>query len=582
MAKAKKLSKERRNTVIKKLLLYIKPYKHYLVLSIISALVTTICTLVFPMFTGHAVDAITGEKSLFLIYLLVLLVLAAIGALTQYALNQSNNKLTYSIVQDIRNDVFGHIQSLPLSYLDSRSQGEVVSRIITDIDQIADGLLMGFTQFFTGVVTIIGTLICLFYINWIVALVVVLVTPISLFTASFISRRTYRLFNEQNEARGELTGFTDEMITGSKVVSAFNREEEAEKTFDQLNEKWSKAALFATFYSSLTNPVTRFVNSIVYTGVALSGGLSALVGRLTVGSLSSTLMYASQYTKPFNEISGVLTELQNALSSASRVFELLEVEEEKENPNAKVLTSVEGNIDIDHVYFGYSKNKTLIKDFNLHLKRGMKVAIVGPTGSGKTTLINLLMRFYDVDSGSVKVDGLDIQDVTRHSLRSKYGMVLQETWLKSGTIRDNLTLSNPNIADEKIDEVIKLCHLESFISTLPLGYDEPISDESGAISEGQKQLLCIARAMLSEPTMLILDEATSSIDTRTELVVQQAFGLMMEGRTSFIVAHRLSTIKKADLILVLRDGDVVEQGNHKELLEKGGFYSELYNSQFAI
>lgn len=584
MAKGRKLDKKERSAVISKLLMYIRPYRKYLVLSIFSALVSVVCTLAFPMLTGEAIDTISSRNwALFYDYLLVLLAVAGLSAIFQFVLNQSNNKMAYSIIRDIRRDLFDHLQELPISYLDSHTQGDIVSRMIADVDQIADGLLMGFTQLFTGVLTIVGTLGCLFYINWIVALVVVLVTPISLFTASFIAKRTYSLFHKQSEARGEQTSYIDEMISGASVVNAFSREGKVEDRFEDLNGTWASFSLLATFYSSLTNPVTRFVNSLVYTGVALSGGLSALMGKLSVGALSATLTYASQYTKPFNEISGVMTELQNALASADRVFELIDEKREIEDKeNAIELKSPDGNIDIDRVYFSYNPNQHLIEDFSLSVKHGMKVAIVGPTGCGKTTVINLLMRFYDVNSGSISVDGNDIRDIKRKSLRKSYGMVLQDTWLKNGTIRENLLFSNPNASNEDIERVVKLCHLDSLIDTLPLGYDEMISDEADSISQGQKQLMCIARVMLSNPSMLILDEATSSIDTRTELMIQEAFGHMMKGRTSFIVAHRLSTIKSADLILVMNNGNIVEKGTHEELLAMNGFYANLYNSQFAV
>lgn len=584
MAKGRKLDKKERSAVISKLLMYIRPYRKYLVLSIFSALVSVVCTLAFPMLTGEAIDTISSRNwALFYDYLLVLLAVAGLSAVFQFVLNQSNNKMAYSIIRDIRRELFDHLQELPISYLDSHTQGDIVSRMIADVDQIADGLLMGFTQLFTGVLTIVGTLGCLFYINWIVALVVVLVTPISLFTASFIAKRTYSLFHKQSEARGEQTSYIDEMISGASVVNAFSREGKVEDRFEDLNGTWAGFSLLATFYSSLTNPVTRFVNSLVYTGVALSGGLSALMGKLSVGALSATLTYASQYTKPFNEISGVMTELQNALASADRVFELIDEKREIEDKeNAIELKSPDGNIDIDRVYFSYNPNQHLIEDFSLSVKHGMKVAIVGPTGCGKTTVINLLMRFYDVNSGSIAVDGNDIRDIKRKSLRKSYGMVLQDTWLKNGTIRENLLFSNPNASNEDIKKVVKLCHLDSLIDTLPLGYDEMISDEADSISQGQKQLMCIARVMLSNPSMLILDEATSSIDTRTELMIQEAFGHMMKGRTSFIVAHRLSTIKSADLILVMNNGNIVEKGTHEELLAMNGFYANLYNSQFAV
>lgn len=580
MAKATR----KRSDTVKNLLAYIRPYRRYLALSLLSAMMTVICTLMFPMITGSAIDVISsGDLSIFALYLFSLVFIALFSSFMQFVMSQSNNKMAYYIVKDIRKDIFNHIQKLPLSYLDSHPQGDIVSRMIADVDQISDGLLMGFTQLFTGVLTIAGTLFFLFYINWIVAFVVVLVTPISLLSASFIAKKSYSLFHKQGEARGEQTSFIDEMISDGNVGALFSREEKNKAQFDSLNERWASFSLFATFYSSITNPATRFVNSLVYTGVALAGGLSALAGKLTIGALSATLSYASQYTKPFNEISSVMTELQNALASADRVFELLkQPEETKDKENAVVLESPEGKIDVSNVYFSYTKEQNLIKDLSLNVKPGMKIAIVGPTGCGKTTIINLLMRFYDVDSGSISVDGHDIRDITRHSLRASYGMVLQDTWLKSGTILDNLLFSNPDATKEDVERVVKLCHLDSFIETLPLGYNEPVFDQSDSISQGQKQLLCIARVMLSDPSMLILDEATSSIDTRTELMIQEAFSIMMKGKTSFIVAHRLSTIKSADLILVMNNGNIIEQGTHEELLAKKGFYCNLYNSQFAI
>ena len=498
----------------------------------------------------------------------------------QYLLSISNNKLVYSISRNIREEVFAHIQKLPLSYLDSHPQGDIVSRVISDADQITDGLLMGFTQLFTGVLTILGTLICLFSINYIVALVVVLVTPISLFTASFIAKRSYTLFHKQSKARGEQTAYMDEMITGSGVVELFNRERISSERFDELDKEWAGYSLFATFYSSLVNPVTRFVNSVVYTGVALSGGLFALMGYLSVGSLFSILSYASSYTKPFNEITGVLTELQNAIASAERLFDLIDEKEEDKEKDDK-LENVDGNVAIENVEFSYTKDKKLIENFSIDVKKGMKIALVGPTGCGKTTVINLLMRFYDVDSGSISIDGKDIREVTRESLRKSYGMVLQETWLKNCSIRDNIRYAKPDATDEEVKRAAKVCHIDNFIESLPNGYDEIIGDESEDISAGQKQLLCIARVILAEPDILILDEATSSIDTRTELFIQEAFGTLMEGHTSFVVAHRLSTIKSSDAIIVMKDGHILEIGDHETLLKNKGFYSELYNSQFA-
>ena len=567
--------------VIRRLLGYIKPYKGFLVLSLISSLMAVLSTLFFPMIVGDAVDALaTLEWTHFFNLLIVLVVIAAFTALFQYLLSISNNKLVYSISRNIREEVFAHIQKLPLSYLDSHPQGDIVSRVISDADQITDGLLMGFTQLFTGVLTILGTLICLFSINYIVALVVVLVTPISLFTASFIAKRSYTLFHKQSKARGEQTAYMDEMITGSGVVELFNRERISSERFDELDKEWAGYSLFATFYSSLVNPVTRFVNSVVYTGVALSGGLFALMGYLSVGSLFSILSYASSYTKPFNEITGVLTELQNAIASAERLFDLIDEKEEDKEKDDK-LENVDGNVAIENVEFSYTKDKKLIENFSIDVKKGMKIALVGPTGCGKTTVINLLMRFYDVDSGSISIDGKDIREVTRESLRKSYGMVLQETWLKNCSIRDNIRYAKPDATDEEVKRAAKVCHIDNFIESLPNGYDEIIGDESEDISAGQKQLLCIARVILAEPDILILDEATSSIDTRTELFIQEAFGTLMEGHTSFVVAHRLSTIKSSDAIIVMKDGHILEIGDHETLLKNKGFYSELYNSQFA-
>ena len=567
--------------VIRRLLGYIKPYKGFLVLSLISSLMAVLSTLFFPMIVGDAVDALaTLEWTHFFNLLIVLVVIAAFTALFQYLLSISNNKLVYSISKNIREEVFAHIQKLPLSYLDSHPQGDIVSRVISDADQITDGLLMGFTQLFTGVLTILGTLICLFSINYIVALVVVLVTPISLFTASFIAKRSYTLFHKQSKARGEQTAYMDEMITGSGVVELFNRERISSEHFDELDKEWAGYSLFATFYSSLVNPVTRFVNSVVYTGVALSGGLFALMGYLSVGSLFSILSYASSYTKPFNEITGVLTELQNAIASAERLFDLIDEKEEDKEKDDK-LENVDGNVAIENVEFSYTKDKKLIENFSIDVKKGMKIALVGPTGCGKTTVINLLMRFYDVDSGSISIDGKDIREVTRESLRKSYGMVLQETWLKNCSIRDNIRYAKPDATDEEVKRAAKVCHIDNFIESLPNGYDEIIGDESEDISAGQKQLLCIARVILAEPDILILDEATSSIDTRTELFIQEAFGTLMEGHTSFVVAHRLSTIKSSDAIIVMKDGHILEIGDHETLLKNKGFYSELYNSQFA-
>lgn len=582
MAK-KKLSSDQRKKVIKTLMSYISAYKASLAISIVSALLIVFFTLMFPMLTGNAVDYIIGRNhAAFKKEVFVLLSVAILWALIAFIQNKANNRLTYSIVKDIRKDAFANLQRVKLSYQDGKLKGDIASRIITDSEQIADGLLMGFTQLLSGILTIFGTLGFLFYINWIVALVVVLVTPVSLFTASFIARRTFNLFSKQNKARGEMTGYIDEMISSSNIVSAFGQEENVKKSFDTLNDKWAGFALFATFYSSLTNPVTRFVNSLVYAGVALSGGLSALMGRMTIGALSATLSYASQYTKPFNEISGVMTELQNALSSAERVFSLIEEKDiEEDRDGAISIDAPKGDIKAENLSFSYKKDVPLIENLNIDIKSGMKVAIVGPTGCGKTTLINLLMRFYDVDKGRITVDGRDVRDITFSSLRDAYGMVLQDTWIKTGTVRENIAYANPNASDEEIREAARLCHIDSLIDTLPHGYDEIISEDTDSISHGQKQLISIARVMLSDPHMLILDEATSSIDTRTEMQIQKAFNILMEGRTTFIVAHRLSTIKSADLILVMKDGNIIEQGRHEELISKKGFYYELYNSQFV-
>ena len=497
-------------------------------------------------------------------------------------MNICNNKITYHVTRDIRDEAIEKIEHLPLKYIDGHSYGEIVSRVIADVDQFADGLLMGFTQFFSGVMTILGTLGFMLSINVKITLVVVLITPVSFFVASFIAKRTYKMFKLQSETRGEQTALIDEMIGGQKVVSAYCHEEEAVRQFDEINDRLQKYSLNAIFFSSITNPSTRFVNSLVYAGVAVTGAISAIYGRLTVGQLSCFLSYANQYTKPFNEISGVVTELQNAIACASRVFELIEEEPEAaESSNAVNLENVDGRVDLNDVEFSYVLDKKLIEDFNLHVKKGQKIAIVGPTGCGKTTIINLLMRFYDVNSGSIDVSGVDIRELTRRSLRAGYGMVLQDTWLKSGTIRENIIMGRPDATEEEIIEAAKAAHSHGFIKRLPNGYDTVIGEDGGSLSQGQKQLLCITRVMLCHPPMLILDEATSSIDTRTEIKIQNAFNKLMEGRTSFIVAHRLSTIQSADVILVMKDGHIIEQGNHEELLAKNGFYKKLYESQFA-
>jgi len=506
-----------------------------------------------------------------------------ITAVSQWLMNHINNKITYRVVKDIRTRAFEHLEVLPLRYVDSHPSGDVISRIIADIDQFSEGLLMGFTQLFTGVLTIMGTLGFMFYVNVWIALVVVCVTPVSLVVASFIARKTYIMFRHQSETRGELTGLIDEMLGNQKVVQAFGHEEEAQKSFEEINERLGRYSLRATFFSSITNPSTRFVNGLVYASVGVAGAYAAVRGLLSVGKLSSFLSYANQYTKPFNEISGVVTELQNALASAARVFALIDEEPLKpEDEDAVDLKAADGSVKLEHVYFSYNPDISLIEDFNLEVKPGQRIAIVGPTGCGKSTVINLLMRFYDVDSGCIRVSGHDIRHMTRRSLRAGYGMVLQETWLKSGTIRENIAYGKPEASEEEIIRAAKEAHAHSFIKRMPQGYDTVISEDGGNLSQGQKQLLCIARVMLCLPPMLILDEATSSIDTRTEIRIQKAFAKMMEGRTSFIVAHRLSTIKEADVILVMRDGHIIEQGSHEELLSKGGFYAQLYNSQFAL
>lgn len=571
---------------VKKVIIRIKKYWVFLILSIIMATITVASSLYVPILVGNAIDYIIGPYNVN--FRLIAQILAEIGvvigitALSQWIMNICNNKITYHVTRDIRDEAIEKIEHLPLKYIDGHSYGEIVSRVIADVDQFADGLLMGFTQFFSGVMTILGTLGFMLSINVKITLVVVLITPVSFFVASFIAKRTYKMFKLQSETRGEQTALIDEMIGGQKVVSAYCHEEEAVRQFDEINDRLQKYSLNAIFFSSITNPSTRFVNSLVYAGVAVTGAISAIYGRLTVGQLSCFLSYANQYTKPFNEISGVVTELQNAIACASRVFELIEEEPEAaEISNAVNLENVDGRVDLNDVEFSYVPDKKLIEDFNLHVKKGQKIAIVGPTGCGKTTIINLLMRFYDVNSGSIDVSGVDIRELTRRSLRAGYGMVLQDTWLKSGTIRENIIMGRPDATDEEIIEAAKAAHSHGFIKRLPNGYDTVIGEDGGSLSQGQKQLLCITRVMLCHPPMLILDEATSSIDTRTEIKIQNAFNKLMEGRTSFIVAHRLSTIQSADVILVMKDGHIIEQGNHEELLAKNGFYKKLYESQFA-
>ena len=571
---------------VKKIFKYLTHYKSSIICSLLFAFITVAGQLAIPVLQGKAIDRIIGTGNVdikgIIRILIIIAVTVAATALFQWIMNVINNKITYSIVRDIRKDAFEKLQILPVNYVDTHPAGEIVSKVIADVDQFADGLLMGFTQFFTGIMTIIGTLVFMFIYDWKITMVVVLVTPASFFIASFIAKRTYNMFKKQSEARGEQTSLIDEMIGNEKIVQAYSMEDNSLERFDEINGKLQKYSLDATFFSSLSNPSTRFVNNVVYALVAFVGAFSVMRGGLTVGSLSALLSYANQYMKPFNEISGVVTELQNAIACAGRVIDLIDETPMKKDPdNELVVKDGEGKIDLEDVCFSYDKSKELIKNFNLHVKPGERVAIVGPTGCGKTTVINLLMRFYDVDSGSIKIEDVDFKDVTKKSLRSNYGMVLQETWLKSGTIKENIITGRPDATDEEIVAAAKAAHAHGFIKRLPNGYDTVIGEDGGNLSQGQKQLLCIARVMLCLPPMLILDEATSSIDTRTEMKIQHAFSIMMEGRTSFIVAHRLSTIKSADIIIVMKDGNIIEQGNHEELLAKGGFYSVLYNSQFS-
>ena len=570
---------------LKKLLRYLKRYWFFLALSFGLAAITVASTLYIPLLTGDAVDCVIGKgqvdfKGVFAVLKRMVMVIG-VTAVAQWGMNICNNKMTYQIVRDIRNEAFAKLEILPLKYLDGHPSGEVVSRIIADVDQFADGLLMGFTQLFTGVLTIVGTIGFMLSVNVGITLVVLLITPVSMIVASFIAKKTFTMFRLQSEARGEQTALIDEMIGNQKVVQAFGHEKDAMEQFGEINERLRKYSLRAIFFSSITNPSTRFVNSLVYTGVGVTGALAAISGRMTVGQLTAFLNYANQYTKPFNEISGVVTELQNAIACAGRVFELIEEEPQVPEPaDATALTDVEGRVDLEHVAFSYRPDQKLIEDLNLAVKPGERVAIVGPTGCGKTTVINLLMRFYDVDAGSISVEGDDIRQVTRKSLRSSYGMVLQDTWLRSGTVRENILIGKPDATEEEMIEAAKNSHAHSFIKRLPKGYDTVIGEDGGGLSQGQKQLLCITRLMLCRPPMLILDEATSSIDTRTEMKIQNAFARLMEGHTSFIVAHRLSTIREADVILVMKDGHIIEQDNHESLLAKKGFYAKLYNSQF--
>ena len=576
---------KQKDTIIK-VLKHIKGYRKFLTASIILALVTVALTLYIPILVGGAIDCIADEGRVdfqkILPVLIEIGIAAGITALSQWIMNMCNNKMTYHIARDIRNEAIEKIEKLPLNYLDTHSSGDTVSRVIADVDQFTDGLLMSFTQLFTGVITILGTLGFMFSVNCIIALVVVVVTPLSLFVAKFIATKTYKLFKNQSEIRGEQTAFIEEMIENQKVVQAYTHEDENEEVFDEVNQRLCESSVKAIFFSAISNPSTRFVNNLVYAGVALTGALMAITGNITVGSLTCFLSYATQYTKPFNEISEVVTELQNALACADRVFELIEEPEEvHEKENAVVLKDVKGNIQLDNVCFSYIPEKKLIENLCLNVKSGQRIAIVGPTGCGKTTLINLLMRFYDTVSGEIYVDGNEIKDVTRKSLRQGYGMVLQETWLKAGTIKENINMGKPDATDEEIIEAAKKTHAHSFIKRLPQGYNTVIGEDGAGLSQGQKQLLCITRIMLCLPPMLILDEATSSIDTRTELKIQEAFNKLMEGRTSFIVAHRLSTVRNADILLVMNDGHIIEQGTHNELVKKGGFYSKLYYAQFA-
>lgn len=597
MAKAAKMDKGQQKETLVKVLKYMKPYRFWLIAAIIMAAVSVVFTLYLPILTGDAVDVLlhflpsfreTVDSNFDWWYILRQLlvkmgVVILLTAAAQWIMSLCNNHIVYSIIEDIREKAFDKIQKVSLKYLDGHSHGDIMSRVVADVDTFADGLLLGFTQLFTGVITILGTLLFMLSENVGITIVVVVITPVSLFVASFIAKKTFKMFQLQSTTRGEQTTLINEMITNHKEVKAFGREDAVMEDFDEINGRLEKCSLRAIFFSSLTNPCTRFVNSLVYMGVGLTGSLAVIRGGLTIGQLTCFLSYANQYTKPFNEISGVITELQNALACAARIFEL--IEEEPQIPDAedaRVLTDVEGAVSLNNVSFSYSKDRKLIEDLNLNVKPGQRIAIVGPTGCGKTTIINLLMRFYDVDGGSISVEGTDIRDITRKSLRTSYGMVLQETWLKQGTIRDNIIVGKPDATDEEVIAAAKASHAHSFIRRLPDGYDTVISEDGGSLSQGQKQLLCITRVMLCLPPMLILDEATSSIDTRTEIRIQKAFATMMEGRTSFIVAHRLSTIQNADVILVMKDGHIIEQGNHEELLAKKGFYAELYNSQFTV
>lgn len=591
MADKRKTNSEKKQksqaATLKEVICRLGRYRIFLVFSILLATVSVALTLYIPKLTGHAVDYVIGKGKVnfpgVIQVMIQIGVCTLITALAQWLMNVCNNKMTYQMVQDIRNEAFDKIEQLPLKYIDGHPYGEVVSRVIADVDQFSDGLLMGFTQLFTGIATIIGTFCFMLSVNVSITFVVVLITPVSFFVANFIAKRTFRMFRLQSEIRGEQTGLIDEMIGNQKVVQAFGRGEDVTERFDEVNKRLQEASLRATFFSSITNPATRFVNSLVYTGVGITGAFAVVRGAMSVGQLSSFLSYANQYTKPFNEISGVVTEFQNAIACAQRVFTLIDEEPQIQEPEHAVhLTDIDGNVKVEDVSFSYLPGQHLIEDFNLEVKPGQRIAIVGPTGCGKTTLINLLMRFYDVNAGSIKVEDIDIREMTRKSLRAGYGMVLQETWLKTGTIRENIAMGRPDATEEEIVEAAKASHIHNYIRRLPKGYDTWITEDGGGLSQGQKQLLCIARVMLCRPPMLILDEATSSIDTRTEIKIQQAFAKLMEGRTTFIVAHRLSTIREADVILVMKDGKIIEQGNHEVLMKKEGFYHHLYESQFSM
>ena len=591
MADKRKTNSEKKQksqaATLKEVIRRLGRYRIFLVISILLATVSVALTLYIPKLSGHAVDYVIGKGEVnfpgVIRVMIQIGVCTLITALAQWLMNVCNNKMTYQMVQDIRNEAFDKIEQLPLKYIDGHPYGEVVSRVIADVDQFSDGLLMGFTQLFTGIATIVGTFCFMLSVNVSITFVVVLITPVSFFVANFIAKRTFRMFRLQSEIRGEQTGLIDEMIGNQKVVQAFGRGEDATERFDEVNKRLQEASLRATFFSSITNPATRFVNSLVYTGVGITGAFAVVRGAMSVGQLSSFLSYANQYTKPFNEISGVVTEFQNAIACAQRVFTLIDEEPQIPEPEHAVhLTDIDGNVKVEDVSFSYLPGQHLIEDFNLEVKPGQRIAIVGPTGCGKTTLINLLMRFYDVNAGSIKVEDIDIREMTRKSLRAGYGMVLQETWLKTGTIRENIAMGRPDATEEEIVEAAKASHIHNYIRRLPKGYDTWITEDGGGLSQGQKQLLCIARVMLCRPPMLILDEATSSIDTRTEIKIQQAFAKLMEGRTTFIVAHRLSTIREADVILVMKDGKIIEQGNHEVLMKKEGFYHHLYESQFSM